>query len=221
MSNNEYYIPRPAHINKAIYDTAQSNYNTGIKYYNARNFKQAICHFQRALDHFIQYEGPCTEKIQNCYHRMVFTWWNLGKYEKACDDIGIAISMSSECSDIENIKALEGWMWHELIRSHKNVASQNPYYKHYLLSRAWWKKRDKRKVIDKHTCICGRREVDMKLHAHHQTYERVGKEKLSDLITLCKECHEQHHRRVDYSQTWPSHKPPANLTHFLQIPQTE
>ena len=28
---------------------------------------------------------------------------------------------------------------------------------------------------------------------HHKTYERVGKEPLSDLTSLCRECHTRHH----------------------------
>ena len=149
----------------------------------------------------------CSEEIRMCYRRMAFAWWNLGKYERACDDIGMVISVFNN-SDIENIEDLAGWMWHELIRSHKNKASQNPYYDKYLQSPSWMKKRDQRKKIDNSKCVCGRGESDMKLHVHHQTYERVGKEDLSDLVTLCEQCHEKCHSQVDYQHTWPSYKQP-------------
>lgn len=43
----------------------------------------------------------------------------------------------------------------------------------------------------KHKCdICGAKE---RLHVHHRTYRRLGREELSDLQVLCQGCHENHH----------------------------
>jgi tetratricopeptide (TPR) repeat protein len=210
MFNDEFFPHEPVSLNEKIYNSAQRFYNTGIKYYKTRDFKQARLHFNRALDHFIMYKASSTEKLRMCYHGMAFAWWHLGEYERACDDIGMAVEFCNN-SDIENIEDLAGWMWHELIRSHKSKTSQNPYYGKYLLSRPWMRKRDKRKKIDNSKCVCGRGESDMKLHVHHQTYERVGKEVLSDLIILCEQCHEKCHSQVDYQHTWPSYKQPDDL----------
>jgi 5-methylcytosine-specific restriction endonuclease McrA len=39
--------------------------------------------------------------------------------------------------------------------------------------------------------LCGR--DDVQLHVHHRTYETYAEEKLKDLITLCRTCHEHFH----------------------------
>jgi len=38
------------------------------------------------------------------------------------------------------------------------------------------------------------------LHVHHLTYKRVGRENLSDLVTLCKRCHTDIHLRPRYDK---------------------
>ena len=39
-------------------------------------------------------------------------------------------------------------------------------------------------------CFCRTRK---RLHIHHKTYERVGNERLSDLVYACKDCHDLLH----------------------------
>jgi 5-methylcytosine-specific restriction endonuclease McrA len=39
--------------------------------------------------------------------------------------------------------------------------------------------------------LCGRDDVE--LHVHHRTYESYAEERLEDLITLCRTCHEHFH----------------------------
>src|SRR5215203_3845785 len=39
--------------------------------------------------------------------------------------------------------------------------------------------------------LCGREDVQ--LHVHHRTYETYAEERLEDLITLCRTCHEHFH----------------------------
>lgn len=66
------------------------------------------------------------------------------------------------------------------------------WYRRYLKSSLWNKKRYKVLRRDKFKCVrCGSKN---RLQVHHQTYSRVGKERLSDLITLCKQCHKKKHR---------------------------
>jgi 5-methylcytosine-specific restriction endonuclease McrA len=50
---------------------------------------------------------------------------------------------------------------------------------------------------DGHECTnCHATQFDgATLHTHHLTYCRRGRERLSDLITLCQNCHEQYHDR--------------------------
>ena len=63
-------------------------------------------------------------------------------------------------------------------------------YKTYMQSREW---RDRANIVKAHAgwrCkICNRHENEVTLDAHHNTYDRLGHERLSDLICLCRDCH--------------------------------
>lgn len=59
-------------------------------------------------------------------------------------------------------------------------------YERYLQSGAWAKKRAERLSIDSHKCqVCGAEAEEV----HHLTYNRLGKESMDDLVSLCKKCH--------------------------------
>jgi HNH endonuclease len=45
--------------------------------------------------------------------------------------------------------------------------------------------------------LCGRN--NSQLHVHHSTYKKYGEERLEDLITLCRTCHERFHFSSDVS----------------------
>ena len=63
----------------------------------------------------------------------------------------------------------------------------SPEYQKYLRSEHWQKIRSERLKIDDFKCQkCGR---PFDLQVHHLTYDRIGKEDINDLITLCKNCH--------------------------------
>lgn len=59
-------------------------------------------------------------------------------------------------------------------------------YKEYLASGHWQHKRDIRIMADKVCQICGR---PFDLNVHHMTYKNVPYERMSDLITVCRNCH--------------------------------
>ena len=68
-------------------------------------------------------------------------------------------------------------------------------YRTYLKSEAWQRKRRKVLIRDRYTCQkCGEKDRKL-LQVHHKTYDRVFKESLSDLITLCKKCHKLEHNK--------------------------
>ena len=68
-------------------------------------------------------------------------------------------------------------------------------YAKYLRSSKWCKTRTKALLRDKHECRhCGSK---VQLEVHHITYKRIYKEKLKDLITLCKSCHMKEHARLN------------------------
>lgn len=63
-------------------------------------------------------------------------------------------------------------------------------YSAYLKSPAWRDLKAQYRASDlPQICMCGSDEVQL----HHTTYERVGAERLDDLIPLCRHCHTQAH----------------------------
>ena len=73
-----------------------------------------------------------------------------------------------------------------------------PYrlYKEYLKSLRWQGLRSKRLKLDEYTCQdCSKELTTTNAHVHHLTYKRLGDERMSDLVTLCRSCHELRHGR--------------------------
>lgn len=69
-------------------------------------------------------------------------------------------------------------------------------YAEYLRSEHWLSvKRNAIQVADRRCQLCN--AADQILDVHHRTYERLGNEKPSDLIVLCRSCHERHHLRSE------------------------
>jgi 5-methylcytosine-specific restriction endonuclease McrA len=66
-------------------------------------------------------------------------------------------------------------------------------YSAYRYSVEWTILRNAVLSRDNNQCVyC---ESDCNLHVHHLTYDRQGREYLSDLITLCATCHSEVHGR--------------------------
>ena len=66
-------------------------------------------------------------------------------------------------------------------------------YYEYMNSPEWKAKREERLKHDKYQCqLC---HTAKNLVVHHVTYDRLGHEDLSDLVTLCKKCHESVHEK--------------------------
>lgn len=64
-------------------------------------------------------------------------------------------------------------------------------YDDYIQSIRWRKKADKCKKKAGHKCqLCS---YEGNLQAHHNTYDRLGFELLSDLVCLCGYCHQAFH----------------------------
>jgi 5-methylcytosine-specific restriction endonuclease McrA len=63
-------------------------------------------------------------------------------------------------------------------------------YQEYLRSRRWLSSpaRLREIILAGRRCrVCNQRHG---LEVHHRTYARVGRERVSDLTTLCRDCHE-------------------------------
>lgn len=73
----------------------------------------------------------------------------------------------------------------------------NDGYRAYLHSSQWRSLREQRLERDDWRCTgCGSDGSDSRLEVHHLTYERVGAERLEDLLTLCHLCHAHEHGRA-------------------------
>lgn len=69
----------------------------------------------------------------------------------------------------------------------------------YLRSIEWQELRKAVLYRDSYACkVCG---VTHQLEVHHITYERLGKEELSDLVTICRKHHQQLHDLLGYDRT--------------------
>ena len=67
-------------------------------------------------------------------------------------------------------------------------------YENHLSSDQFAQLKRDRLIIDNFKCqICSTKVDASTSHCHHITYIRLGKESLSDVSTLCKECHEKLH----------------------------
>ena len=76
--------------------------------------------------------------------------------------------------------------------SERNRLARRDYYREYLKSNAWKRKRYVVLKRDNHICqVCG----DKATQVHHLKYARhqIGKEPIDWLISICKPCHEKQH----------------------------
>lgn len=68
-------------------------------------------------------------------------------------------------------------------------------YAEYLKTDEWQKTRRRALANSGVKCqMCS--ATDKPLNVHHNTYERLGYERASDLITLCEPCHAKHHDKL-------------------------
>ena len=72
------------------------------------------------------------------------------------------------------------------------IMSSKIDYKCYLKTVVWNNTRKKKLREAGYRCqLCSKEGV--KLHVHHNTYERIGDEDINDLIVLCESCHKKFH----------------------------
>lgn len=72
-------------------------------------------------------------------------------------------------------------------------------YDEYLRSPVW--KTTRRHVMERdgYQCICGNNATLV----HHKTYKNIGREKLSELVSLCHRCHDHVHKHL-FNKTTPN-----------------
>ena len=79
-----------------------------------------------------------------------------------------------------------------IVDSLKQILEYYDYRETYLESPNWKKKRKRVLDRDNNLCVCGERAT----YVHHKTYQNLGAELLSDLVALCKNCHDGYHGRL-------------------------
>jgi 5-methylcytosine-specific restriction endonuclease McrA len=77
-------------------------------------------------------------------------------------------------------------------------------YGHYLNSVHWKDKKSKFYSSGRFFGACAVCVSTKDLEVHHRTYERVGNEPVSDLVCLCRKCHEKFHSKKKTTKTQPS-----------------
>lgn len=117
------------------------------------------------------------------------------------DEIYQLIAKSFETRGISNNDAsmilhfgTDYFEWHE---AYIFMYGYAPDYDAYLRSPIWKLKRNYILSQRGNMCeSCGRhkRKGKVILQVHHLTYDRIGRELDSDLMLLCKQCHEEIHR---------------------------
>lgn len=121
------------------------------------------------------------------------------------EDCEIAIELLEKSlnlySDLD-VRVFTGDVWHYLLKS-LDPNNDLETYEKYKKSPAWHRKRDLVRERDKSLCICGVQATEV----HHKNYHNIGKEPLSDLVALCKECHERLHQPYVPSNPQPCTQP--------------
>jgi 5-methylcytosine-specific restriction endonuclease McrA len=68
-------------------------------------------------------------------------------------------------------------------------------YLNYMKSKKWRNLRIRVAKRDRFICQRCHRYTPKGFNIHHLSYERLGNERLSDLILLCPKCHKKTHRK--------------------------
>ena|ERR1041385_6770925 len=67
-------------------------------------------------------------------------------------------------------------------------------YSQYLITQHWQDLRQR--LFNVRGKKCERCDSEKEIEIHHKTYERIGKEELSDLLILCRTCHGEEHAKL-------------------------
>lgn len=120
----------------------------------------------------------CGDRATEVHHK---TYENLGQ-ELPSDLVALCRYCYRGIHSGEKIKLWQG----------SNPMNNKEYREKYLESPNWKKKRKRVLDRDNSLCVCGEYAIDV----HHKTYENLGQELLSDLVALCKNCHDGYHGRL-------------------------
>jgi hypothetical protein len=90
----------------------------------------------------------------------------------------------------------------------KDIPKPMPYAD-YLQTEHWKKISEECKKLADYRCmLCNKGGT---LDAHHRTYERLGSELMTDIICLCRDCHNKHHGKTQIKTSEMTYKEDAVL----------
>lgn len=116
--------------------------------------------------------------------------------DPSADDYEIVIRLLEKAlklySDFSDAQVLVQDVWHHFLTSVDPHNEFGTYENKYLKSLAWERKRTE--IINRDNGKCVRCQEEGR-NVHHETYDNIGKEDLSDLILLCDECHNAAHQQ--------------------------
>lgn len=97
-------------------------------------------------------------------------------------------------------------------------------YNEYLRHPRWQRVREARFEFDEGKCVICKKDLhDQPYQTHHLHYQRLGHERLRDVITLCPHCHNEFHQSWQKSQFWkgkePGHWEVYDLQHTARLCQ--
>ena len=96
-------------------------------------------------------------------------------------------------------------------------------YREYIQKHPRWKKvRDARFKFDNGCCaVCHTDLTDRSFQTHHLSYQRLGHERIRDVITLCDACHKEFHQNWNRIEFWrgkeEGHWNTFNLLHTARL----
>lgn len=113
------------------------------------------------------------------------------------------LAASSSPEHAETTKQAQAILQAQLDELHKSPRerfanfqqSHREKYLEYLKSPEWQEKR--RTCLDYYGGRCAICYSDQKVQVHHRTYSRIFYELQTDLIALCENCHQRHHKVME------------------------
>ena len=154
----------------------------------------------RPEGHWVEWFERVMESCENRarhYYAIAFNDYCNEYYRSAIRHLDEALNLKPDFTEAYNFREE---VWHQFLRRRLSDerGDRGPDYKEYQQSEAWKAKRDKVLERDGRLCICG----DEATQVHHKTYDNIAKEPLSDLVALCKHCHDGYHGRHSEPLRW-------------------
>lgn len=98
------------------------------------------------------------------------------------------IAFIASCHRLDGkVSTLFVWLMQYILRNR-----QTWYRRYYLNSRHWQRRAQRARRMAGYMCQRCKRE-GVPLDVHHRNYEHLFHERASDLVVLCRKCHERMH----------------------------